>query len=167
MTGPEESESNLVAIMLPAAEPWAQGCIDLCVTVNSPLVTVITMAPDATARRYAGVEAPRSRCGLKVHPLTSIQLKSCGENIRVLLNLLQSNTAWLSRGSVIQHSRSGRRSPWTPSASSWGAPPYVPSTVPRAAGTEFTHSRFIIYLFVYLFITQARWLRLSPHRKRV
>lgn len=100
-------------------------------------------------------------------PLTSIQLSSCGENVCVLLNLLQSNTAWLSRGSVIQHSRSGRRSPWTPSASSWGAPPYVPSPVPLAAGTEFTHSGFIIYLFVCLFITQARWLRLSPHRKRV
>lgn len=147
--------------MLPAADPWAEGCRDLCVTVNSPLVTVIMMALGATARHYAGVEAPRSRVGWRCTPdLNSAE--QLRENIRVLLNLLQSNTVWLSRGSVIQHSRSGRRSPWTPSVSSWGAPPYVTNTVPWAVGTEFTHSGFIIYLFVYLFITRACGLRTQP-----
>lgn len=105
----------------------------------------------ATARHHAGVEPPRSHVGWPHAPPDLNSTEQLRENIRVLLNLLQSNTAWLSRDSVIQHSRSGRRSPWTPSASSWGAPPYVP----WAVGTEFTHSRFIIYLFVYLFITQA------------
>lgn len=137
----------------------------LCVTVNTALIKVITMAVGATDRHYAGVEAPRSCVGWSCTPdLNSTE--QLRENIRVLLNLLQSNTASVE-GLCNTTLKIWEEVPLDTICQLLRSSPYVTSTVPWAAGTELTHSGFIIYLFVYLFISQACWLRLPPHRKRV
>lgn len=142
MTGPEEPNYNLVAIMLPAAEPWVEVCSDLRV-VSGPLMTIMVIVHGATARYYAGEEA-QSQMGSTYAPdlNSTAQLQEnmcCWIHCKVISRLL--------RGSVIQHSGSGRRSHWTPSVSSSGATPYVTSTL---SCWDQIYTDLIYYLFVYM-----------------